>query len=160
MASTQSEENMAEEGEEPEQIFPVLNRRTPILDRIRGNGRGNTLAFKVGRLAGESVMNDDQEQLSELADNAKGDFKRGAAEVLGVNPEDINDETAEVFAELAARLDETDILSETALSSLGLDLEDEESVEEEEVEEEDENTDEVDPEMVEEGEDVDPSGMF
>lgn len=153
---------MPEQEEKAERIFPVLNRRTPVLDRIRGNGRSGSVAFKLGNRAAESVMSDNDMELAELSEKSKEEFKAGAADALGVNTDNINDALATEVARVISGLDESEILTDEALVQLGL-AEDDTGTEVESLIEE-EDTEEEDLEESEEpeggAEDRDSSGTF
>lgn len=84
-----------------DRIFPLTDRRTPILDRIRGNGEeASSTPEAVGKKVGRFFKNDDDEIEAEELARAVGEFRKGLANELEVEPERITDEAMDKFAEL------------------------------------------------------------
>lgn len=122
----------SEQTEEGGNIFPLIDRRTPVLDRIRNRSNDDSLAGKVGEEVAASIIEDERfTPEEEMA--IKDKFKEGVARGLGVeNPDHINDDVARDFQQLFTSLTEEDILTSSALEQLGLKSKEEEDEEEEE----------------------------
>lgn len=84
-----------------DRIFPLTDRRAPILDRIRGDGEEASSSPKaIGKKVGKFFKNDDDEIEAEELARAVGEFREGLADELDVEPERITDEAMDKFAEL------------------------------------------------------------
>lgn len=132
---------MAEQ-EERSGIFPLVDRRTPILDRIR-NGRGSSdVGTKLGNEIGNAVISDDEEQVKKGARQLEKSIRQGIAESLGVDVTDVSETIPKAIRKLIQDADEEDVLTEEALADLGLADASLDDILEEEEEEEDEEDDE------------------
>lgn len=108
-----------------DKIFPLVDRRAPLLDRIRGDGeKASSVSEELGRRVGKFFKNDDEDiEAEELARSAE-DFRRGLADELDVDEERITNEALDKFSELLT------------FDDLVEDVTDEDDEEEEEEEEE------------------------
>lgn len=128
---------MPEQSEdEDSKILPLIDRRAPILDRIRKRNGKKGLSFKVGKEVGAGVLDEELFSVEETAE-IENQFRLGIADELGVNPESINDEIVERFSSVFKGLNEESVLTEAALAELGIKAPEEE--EEEETDEEEES---------------------
>lgn len=93
--------------EEP--VFPITNRSTPILDRIRDR-RSKTLGLRIGNRVAELAISDDQEEKNEISEQFRRDFRTGLSNSLGVPRESIRDGIVEDFSVLFGGLNEGDLL--------------------------------------------------
>lgn len=101
---------MAEERSQ-EPIFPITNRRAPLLERIRGRKNGSSDPEKAARLSAEvigklSLEEESEETVSSVAEQ----FRSQLSNVLGVEPEQINDDLVQEFSVMFGGLDETDLV--------------------------------------------------
>lgn len=94
-------------------IFPLLNRRTPVLDRIRERRRlRNNIGLSVGKRVGEAMLEEDEEERVMEAQRIASDFREGLSDELGVPPEAISDELVQDFMALFAVVSEEDVVEE------------------------------------------------
>lgn len=81
-----------------ERIFPLLDRRTPLLDRLE-NGKGENFTRKVAKEVA-AVREADEDEALELMETFSDNFKQAMADEIGEDPEDINPELVEDFMSL------------------------------------------------------------
>lgn len=105
--------------EENDNIFPLVNRRTPVMDRLRNNDSSDNTAIKAGRLAGEFIVNDASDMDAEKENISEG-FRTGLAEALGVDEALVTKEAGEKFSELVTGLEKADVLGKDVIEQLGL----------------------------------------
>lgn len=103
-----------------ERMFPILDRNTPVLDRIRKRRGSEGLGEKLGRRIGQSIMEEDTEKLQRQRTEAVEGFRRGLADELGVSTADINENVSADIGELIAGLREEDVLTDETLQELGI----------------------------------------
>jgi hypothetical protein len=103
-----------------ENVFPIIDRRTPVLDRIRKRRNSEGLAESLGREIGQSIMEDDEMLLQRKRTEAVEGFRRGLAEELGVSTDDINEDASADIGEMIAGLRMEDVLTDEALQELGI----------------------------------------
>lgn len=106
-----------------ENLFPVMDRRTPVLDRIRKRRNSEGMAERLGREIGKSILEDDQTRLQRKRTEAVEGFRRGLADTLGVSSDDINENASADIGELIAGLRMEDVLTDEALQELGIEYE-------------------------------------
>lgn len=124
--------------EEP--IFPIANRRAPILERIRERrNKASSVGVAAGAKVAELALFSSIENREEEAREIRNDFRSTLANKLGVPEEAINQNLVNEFGAMFAALDESDIVNEEALEPVP-----DESSEDEEPEEDssDESSDE------------------
>lgn len=127
-------------------LFPVMDRRTPVLDRIRKRRNSEGMAERLGKEIGKSILEEDQTRLQRKRTEAVEGFRRGLADTLGVATDDINEDASADIGELMAGLRMEDVLTNDALQELGIGNQElseqiEESEEEDEGEEGDSEAD-------------------
>lgn len=117
---------MADNEENNGSIFPLINRQTPVIDRLKqrqqGNDddTGNELASSLGETVGNTVISDNQESSNEKRMVAKEEFRNSLASTLGVEPSQIKDSFVNRVGDMFGNLKEKDILTENAIKQLGL----------------------------------------
>lgn len=132
---------------EDDNVFPLLDRRTPVLDRIRKRRNSEGMAERLGREIGQSILSDDDERLQRKRTEAVEGFRRGLAETLGVSADDINEDASADVGELIAGLRMEDVLTDDTLQQLGIEQQGlHQQVEEETEEQEEASTPEFEPE--------------
>lgn len=94
-------------------IFPITDRRAPVLSRIRGarNNRNN-IGGVLGARVGELVLEDDEEKVQEEADRMTASFRAGLANKLGVPEETIDGMITEEFRSILVSHSEVGIVNE------------------------------------------------
>lgn len=100
-------------------VFPIIDRRTPVLDRIRG-GDEEDIAETLGRLIGEGVKSDNEEEMDQRRANAAQGFRKGLASELGVSEDSIRDDVIGDIAQLFGGVTEQDVLDDQTLEQLGI----------------------------------------
>lgn len=104
-------------------ILPVIDRRTPVLDRIRKRRNSEGMAERLGREIGQSILEDDDTRLQRKRTEAVEGFRRGLADTLGVSTDDINEDASADIGELIAGLRMEDVLTDETLQELGIEYE-------------------------------------
>lgn len=104
-------------------IFPVLNRRAPLLERIRGEDEQNELVDSVSSLVSDSVKSDDEEMIEETKQTISESLNVEIANNLGVDASDISDDFINGLTDMLVGSDESDILTKDAQKSLGIKVE-------------------------------------
>lgn len=116
---------------ETDDIFPIVDRSTPILDRVReGKVNGKTHSSELGNLLGEQIgavaKSDEDEMVQESLSRVASEAIPSVADKLGVSKEEVDsDKVAGLIMSSFSDLTEDDLLL----------LEEEESDEESEDEE-------------------------
>lgn len=113
-------------GASDKRILPLLDRDTPLLDRVRGSSVDDSVASEMGQLTAELVLEDDDEFIDEQRGIFEDKFRSAIAEELGVEPENIRDEYVDDAISTVTDTALEDILSADSLEELGLSDEDEE----------------------------------
>lgn len=116
-------------------IFPLINRRAPLLERLRDDNLDNSVGQDLATVISESVQSDDEEFIEEMEESIRTTVEESLADNLGVDVSDINTDYTEELASLLTNIDESTVLNDDALKSLGIRLEDDSSDEEEEADE-------------------------
>lgn len=99
---------------ESDRIFPLVDRRAPLLERIRNarNGEESKLGVKLGNQVAEMVGADDE--LREMQTKLVAqDFRKTLAERFDTEPENINDDLVNEVAAMFGALQKDDILDNT-----------------------------------------------
>lgn len=91
-------------------IFPVLDRKAPVIERIRSRRQKNSIGGKVGSKVGELVLEEDEEEKLEQAQEIGEEFKQSLSSELGVPPEIVDDKVVNEVVALFGTLTEEDIL--------------------------------------------------
>lgn len=119
-------------------IFPLVERETPILDRIRGrNDDSGTVSNDIGKLIGEAALEEDDDFILEQREMFEEKVTSSLAETMGVGEEDISQTFVSSLSLEMLSVEVEDVLDESyikEIEAVGLDDEDEE--EDDEVEEE------------------------
>lgn len=114
-------------------ILPVVNRRAPLLSRIRErrNSRGNLGGQVASKITELTLFSTDEERRQEATEIVE-DFRTTLSAKLGVPEDAINPDLVEEFGAMFVALEEDDIVLEEVLEDDG-----EEDVEVEEESKED-----------------------
>lgn len=112
--------------EEDSNIFPIVDRRAPVLERLRGGEEDDELASDLGETVGKAVKSDDEEKLDEAHQKFVEGFTEALAGELGVSEDDIDIGYVERVADYVTSVSEPDVLSDDALESLGIPTESDE----------------------------------
>jgi len=101
-------------------MFPLVDRQTPFIDRVRGAANEKFLGKSMGSVLAEMMVEEDAETRAESAEEIGDWFAKQIADDLGLPEEaisqDLRDEVKRVFTETA----EVDALTDEALEELGL----------------------------------------
>lgn len=120
---------MADETEENGSIFPIINRQTPVIDRIKQRRSGgeedtseeeNELASTLGEEVGNAIISDDESKNRDDRLVAMNSFRDSLATTLGVDPSQIRDTFVRQVGDMFGGLEESDVLTEDARRQLGL----------------------------------------
>lgn len=128
---------------ESNKIFPLIDRKTPVLDRIRNRNKLRDDDMTVSQMVIKISSIDDPEEKEEAINQAENMFLSRIADEAGVDESLVNDDIVEEFGNFLNN-SVGDIVSEEGMEQLGLDLlgqnsdgeESKEEKEEEEVESE------------------------
>lgn len=108
-------------------LFPLVERNTPIMDRIRRfrNGEETVVTDFAEASARHILVENGTEEADQL--NAEGAaaiqaYREALASELGVPKEAIEDDIVETFGRLYAGLNEEDVVDEQVLNILNGDL--------------------------------------
>jgi len=106
-------------------IFPVLDRRAPLAERIRGDGplsngdSESTGSEDLAELVIEISSVEDEDAKEEIIEEAKKDFRASLASSAQVEEEMVNNSVVEFFGEFLDN-SESDVIDPEGLKSLGL----------------------------------------
>lgn len=114
--------------EDGDEVFPLLNRKTPVLDAIRQNGEQSdgeqteesATAEGMGASVGEVVLEDNERKIERHKETFGMKFKRGIASAIGADEDEIDDEFIADFTETVMENDVRDVLTEEALEERGI----------------------------------------
>lgn len=128
---------------ESNKIFPLIDRKTPVLDRIRNRNKLRDDDMTVSQMVIKISSIDDPEEKEEAINQAENMFLSRLADEAGIDESLVNDDIVEEFGNFLNN-SVGDIVSEEGMEQLGLDLlgqnsdgeESKEEKEEEEVESE------------------------
>jgi len=113
-------------------IFPLLNRHAPILERVRGEQSTEELTEPLSQLIADSVQSDNKELKDETHKQLVESITSKLASELGVSDDNIDNGYTEQVADLLISSDETDVLTLEAQEKLGIKLPDDNDVEDDE----------------------------
>jgi len=109
--------------EEP--ILPIIDRRAPILERIRNRNDGNrNVAQNLGELVGRAVKTDSEVEIEETRDSFTNGFAESLAEELGVSLDEIDEEFVDNITSGVLDVNEGDVLTESAIENLDIQVQD------------------------------------
>lgn len=77
-------------------IFPLVDRETPILDRVRNGKGGQSVTDKVAKEI-VAIRDSDDEEAVELMTTFEEQFRDSLSEEMDIPPENISDELVEQF---------------------------------------------------------------
>lgn len=92
-------------------IFPLLDRDSPILDRMRGEEEENGVGKEMGKTVAQVAQAEDDEIMAAELDRQSELFTKAVADQLGVDPDEVNPDVVEQFAGLMV-LTESDLTIE------------------------------------------------
>lgn len=101
-------------------IFPLIDRRAPLLDRIRNDESNERLSGMLATAISELVKSDDEEAIENTRENLTENISDELADKLGVSADDINQGYVEELTDLITEAKEEDVLTDDALQSLGI----------------------------------------
>lgn len=78
-----------------DRLFPLVDRRTPLLDRLE-SGRASSFTDKTAKEL-VAVRDSDEEDVMEIMDTFSNNFRESLADEMGMKPEDVNPELVEEF---------------------------------------------------------------
>lgn len=105
-------------------MFPLFDRSTPVIDRVRGAANGKFLGKSMGESLAKMMVNEDEESREEKAEEIGNWFRTQLAEELGLPEEAISPEAVGNVEQLFRESTEQDILTPEALQELGLETPD------------------------------------
>lgn len=117
-----------------EGMFPLVERQTPLLDRVRErNGSSDKDSPQImARVMAETVQADDAVRRQTGAEFAE-EFESALSDELGVDQSDINPEIADMFEQMLVGINVDELFTEEAAREQGLlDEPEEEEVSDEE----------------------------
>jgi len=94
-----------------EKVFPLFNRRAPVLERLRGDNAKGELGALAGETVGELVEAEDGELITQELERQSGQFIESLAEQLDVDESQIEPDVAEMFMTLLT-LEREDIVND------------------------------------------------
>jgi len=100
-------------------IFPLMNRNTPVLDRVRQRRNGADVSKTFGKQLGNVLLTDSTEEKSnKLAEMSTG-IQEGMAQEFGVDPSQMHHQALElVFS--GQSFDPEDMVKGSALDGEGV----------------------------------------
>lgn len=101
-------------------IFPLVDRRAPLLERIRGDEEGENVGEILAIVVGSSVKSDDEEELEAMRDSIRTTFTESLANNLGVSEEEIDEAFANDLVTSIINANESDVLTADAMEKLGI----------------------------------------
>lgn len=78
-----------------DRIFPLVERRTPLLDRLQ-NGKGSDFTEQAAKEL-VAVRESDEEEIAKLMESFSQNFRESLAKEMGVDEDEINPELVEEF---------------------------------------------------------------
>lgn len=102
-------------------MFPLVDRQTPVIDRVRGAANSKFLGKSMGKTLAELMLEKDQEERSENAGEIADWFTKQLAQELGLPEEAISPDVASNVEQFFTGMAEEDILTPEAMQELGLD---------------------------------------
>lgn len=110
--------------------FPLVDRPTPLADRVRNRVSQNNLGSAMGKRLGEFLNSDDEIAKAKVADELGADFKQSLADEIEVPVEHISDDVVGRMASMFTEPDADEVLTSEAKVQLGLEQEPEEEEDE------------------------------
>lgn len=95
-------------------IFPLVDRRAPVLDRIRNGRHSDHGGEDAGRLLARNLTENSPDEKSDQTERFLIGFVEGLADELGVPESAIDEAVAAEFYDILAESDETDVFTEEA----------------------------------------------
>lgn len=92
-------------------IFPLLDRDSPILDRVRGQEEENGVGKEMGKTVAQVAQAEDDEIMAAELERQSELFTKAVAEQLDVDSDKVNPDVVEQFAGLMM-LTESDLTIE------------------------------------------------
>jgi hypothetical protein len=92
-------------------IFPLLDRDSPILDRVRGQEEENGVGKDMGKTVAQVAQAEDDEIMAAELERQSELFTKAVAEQLDVEADEVNPDVVERFAGLMM-LTESDLTVE------------------------------------------------
>lgn len=112
-------------------IFPLLDRRAPLLDRIREDNDQDQLTNLVSEIISDSVKSDDEELIQETKERINQSVTEKLANDFGVKESDISTDFVNEVSDMLVTSTEADVLTEEAAERLGIKEVDEETEDQE-----------------------------
>jgi len=108
-------------------LFPLVERNTPVMDRIRRFRNGEqTLVSDFAQASARHILakegTKEAEKLKEEGAEAMEAYREALAEELGVPEEAIKEEVVEAFGRMYSGLDEEEVVDEKVLNILNGDM--------------------------------------
>jgi len=93
-----------------EPVFPLTDRQTPLLDKVRNRRNGKDTGKEIGILSGKMAVLANEDERKETANEMMVQFREGLAESLGVPEEKVSQEAIVQFGSLFIEVDEEDLV--------------------------------------------------
>lgn len=101
-------------------IFPLVNRRAPVLDRIRNGREKDHGGEKAGRLMAKNLTEYSPDEATKQTENFLVGFVEGLADELEVPESAIKDQIPSELYDVIADSDEKDVFTQEALKEYDL----------------------------------------
>jgi len=105
-------------------IIPILDRRAPILERIRNGSGEDNVAQNLGELVGRIIKTDSKVEVEQTKGNFKQGFTESLSNELGVQGADIDPEFVGSMSERVTNVSEDDVLRAGVIEELDIQTED------------------------------------
>lgn len=90
-------------------VFPILDRRAPVLERVR-NGRKGPIGSQIASKLGDFIDEEDRELRLDEMERIRNDFRRTLSDILNIDEEQVSDTAVERVAEVFS-MGRTDVIS-------------------------------------------------
>lgn len=108
-------------------ILPILDRRAPILERIRDGKGEDNVAQNLGELVGRVIKTDSEIEVEQTRQDFADGFTNSLADELGVQAPDINTEFVNGLANDLTNVTEDDVLNPQIIEELDIQATDKET---------------------------------
>lgn len=112
--------------------FPLVDRSTPLVDRVRGAANSKFLGKSMAKTLAAGMIENSDEERQENAEEVGEWFSKQLAEELGLPEDAISDDAEKMVTEFFTETSETDLLTDEALEELGVSTDSDEDDDEDE----------------------------
>lgn len=99
--------------EDNERILPLVDRPTPLMDRVRGESEEGELGFQMGKAVADFAQNDNPELKAEEVERLSQQFVDGLSSSLGAEPEEVREQPIDDFMSMLLDNGEEDLVVQT-----------------------------------------------